>query len=70
MRSNANLASSSPGYPRIIIDYSLSPENDTTLPTAQPLDWTFLSAEEEIAQVSDGCVNLAPKTMFESLKLP
>ncbi|XP_018572873.1 probable glutamine-dependent NAD(+) synthetase [Anoplophora glabripennis] len=50
MRSNANLASSGPGYPRILVDYSLSPENDTTLPTAQPLNWTFLSAEEEIAQ--------------------
>ncbi|KAJ8929500.1 hypothetical protein NQ314_017793 [Rhamnusium bicolor] len=52
LRSNSNLASGTPSYPRILIDYSLSPEHDTTLPSAQPLDWIFLSAEEEIAQAN------------------
>lgn len=63
MRSNANLASSSQGYPRIIVDYSLSPENDTTFPTAQPLDCMLLPAEEEIAQVS-GNQNAISKINF------
>lgn len=50
-KSHSNLASGSPNYPRILVDYSLSPENDTALPTAQPIEWVFLTPEEEIAQV-------------------
>lgn len=49
-RSLANLASGSKSYPRIAIDFSLSPENDTSLPTAQPIDVVHLTPEEEIAQ--------------------
>ncbi|KAJ8944013.1 hypothetical protein NQ318_021728 [Aromia moschata] len=49
-RSNAHLAASSPSYPRILVDFSLSSENDTTLLTTQPIEWSFLSAEEEIAR--------------------
>jgi len=46
------LASGSKSYPRIAIDFSLSPENDTSLPTAQPIDVVHLTPEEEIAQVN------------------
>ncbi|XP_066154343.1 glutamine-dependent NAD(+) synthetase [Euwallacea fornicatus] len=49
-RSRANLASASKSYPRIPIDFSLSPENDTSLPTARPIDIVTLFPEEEIAQ--------------------
>ncbi|XP_074025874.1 NAD synthetase [Leptinotarsa decemlineata] len=49
-RSNALLASSSKSYPRILVDFSLSPEYDTTLPSALPIEWAFLTPEEEIAQ--------------------
>ncbi|XP_057666917.1 glutamine-dependent NAD(+) synthetase [Diorhabda carinulata] len=49
-RSNANLASSSSSYPRIVVDYSLSSEYDVILPIAQPIVWNFLQPEEEIAQ--------------------
>ncbi|CAG9861119.1 unnamed protein product [Phyllotreta striolata] len=50
LRSNSHLASSAPSYPRIVVDFSLSPEHDTTLPTAVPIEWHFLLPEEEIAQ--------------------
>ncbi|KAK9728677.1 NAD synthase [Popillia japonica] len=49
-RSFAILGASSPNYPRVVIDFSLSPEHDTTLPTAVPIDWVYLSPEEEIMQ--------------------
>ncbi|CAH1996569.1 unnamed protein product [Acanthoscelides obtectus] len=49
-RSNSLLASSTKSYPRILVDFSLSPEVDTVLPTAQPIDWVYLTPEEEIAQ--------------------
>ncbi|XP_050303483.1 glutamine-dependent NAD(+) synthetase [Anthonomus grandis grandis] len=49
IRSYAYQASGSSSYPRISIDFSLSPENDFTLPTAQPIDLISLSPEEEIA---------------------
>lgn len=51
-RSLANLASGTKSYPRIVIEFSLSPENDTSLPTAQPIDVVNLTPEEEIAQVN------------------
>ncbi|XP_072385425.1 glutamine-dependent NAD(+) synthetase [Diabrotica undecimpunctata] len=49
-RANAHLASSTPSYPRINVDFSLSPEYDTVLPSANPIEWQFLEPEEEIAQ--------------------
>lgn len=49
-RSRSHMASTVPSYPRILIDFSLSPEHDTTLPTTIPIEWKYLSAEEEIAQ--------------------
>ncbi|KAL1505640.1 hypothetical protein ABEB36_005159 [Hypothenemus hampei] len=49
-RAFAYVASQSESYPRIAVDFSLSPENDTTLPTAQPINIMNLTAEEEIAQ--------------------
>lgn len=50
-RSHSYLSTTSPSYPRVFVDFSLSPENDTILPVTPPIDWVFLSAEEEIAQV-------------------
>ncbi|KAF7277740.1 NAD synthetase [Rhynchophorus ferrugineus] len=50
LRSRTHNASNSQSYPRITIDFSLSPENDTTLPTAQPSDIIKLTPQEEIAQ--------------------
>lgn len=50
LRSRCHLAASSPSYPRITVDFSLSPEHDSTLPTAMPIDWVYLRPEEEIAQ--------------------
>lgn len=49
-RSQATLASSSKSYPRITVDFSLSPEHDTSLPTAQPIEIFNLTPEEEISQ--------------------
>lgn len=51
LRSRSDLAASSPSYPRIVVDFSLSPEHDTVLPTSIPIDWKYLRPEEEIAQV-------------------
>lgn len=51
LRSRCHLASSAPIYPRIIVDFSLSPEHDTTLPTAVPIEWSYLKPEQEIALV-------------------
>ncbi|CAH0560685.1 unnamed protein product [Brassicogethes aeneus] len=48
-RSHANLSSSSKAFPRIFVDFSLSPEQDATLPTASPIEWVSLKPEEEIA---------------------
>lgn len=50
IRSRTHLGASSPSYPRIFVDFSLSPENDAVLPTAQPIEWVYLRPEEEIAQ--------------------
>lgn len=52
LRSRSHLSSSSPSYPRIVVDFSLSPDNDTVLPTSIPIDWVYLRPEEEIAQVT------------------
>lgn len=57
-RSRSHLAAASPCYPRITVDFSLSPEHDTTLPTALPIKWSYLKAEEEIAQVCYSKLNL------------
>ncbi|XP_060531013.1 glutamine-dependent NAD(+) synthetase isoform X2 [Cylas formicarius] len=49
-RSQAHLAPANESYPRINVDYSLSPEHDTSLPTAQPIRMVYLTPEEEISQ--------------------
>lgn len=51
IRSRCVLASSSPAYPRIVVDFSLSPEYDTVIPTTIPIECVYLKPEEEIAQV-------------------
>jgi NAD+ synthase (glutamine-hydrolysing) len=50
IRSLAHLAAGSPNYPRVVVDFSLSPEHDTTLPIATSIEWVYLRPEEEIAQ--------------------
>lgn len=57
-RSISLMASGCPTYPRIIVDYSLSPDYDTFLPIAVPIDWNYLRPEEEIAQVRDNIISL------------
>lgn len=49
-RSRTHVAAGSESYPRITIDFSLSPEHDTTLPTAQPIKTLTMTAQEEIAE--------------------
>ncbi|XP_018336301.1 probable glutamine-dependent NAD(+) synthetase [Agrilus planipennis] len=50
MRSRSHASSEYPSYPRILVDFSLSPEHDSTFPTAFPIEWKYLRPEEEIAQ--------------------
>lgn len=49
LRSRSHLAASSPAYPRIFVDYSLSRENDISVPSCEPIEWLYHSPEEEIA---------------------
>lgn len=49
IRSRSDLAASSPSYPRINVDFALSPDNDVFLPTYQPIEWMYHTPEEEIA---------------------
>ncbi|KAJ3658260.1 hypothetical protein Zmor_010011 [Zophobas morio] len=50
IRSFAHLAAQSPSYPRVVIDFSLSLEQDATLPIASSIEWAYLRPEEEIAK--------------------
>lgn len=47
-RSRSNEATKAPSFPRIDVDYSLSPEYDTFLPIAVPINVVYLTPEEEI----------------------
>lgn len=51
IRSRSHMSSGYPSYHRITVDFSLSPEYDKFLPIAVPIQWRYLRAEEEIAQV-------------------
>ena len=42
-------ASTSSPYPRIQLDRALSTDHDVFLPTYEPVEWKYHSAEEEIA---------------------
>lgn len=64
IRSRSHLSASAPSYPRVFVDFSLSPENDTVLPTAQPIEWVYLRPEEEIAQ---GLKNSLQASYFEQI---
>ncbi|XP_047517779.1 glutamine-dependent NAD(+) synthetase [Pieris napi] len=49
MRSRSHLAASNKPFPRITIDFTLSDEKDTTLVVNRPIQWKYLTPEEEIA---------------------
>lgn len=49
-RSLAHLATDCPSYPRIHVNFSLSPTNDVVLQSSLPIDWYYLRPEEEIMQ--------------------
>jgi NAD+ synthase (glutamine-hydrolysing) len=49
IRSRSHLAATSPAYPRIQADVSLSAEKGIGLPTCEPIEWLYHSPEEEIA---------------------
>ncbi|KAF5302935.1 hypothetical protein FQA39_LY02115 [Lamprigera yunnana] len=53
--SLSHLASSSPSYPRITIDFSLTPDFELTTPVAMPITVEYLTPEEEIEQVIVTC---------------
>lgn len=50
-RAHAHMAGDSKAFPRINVDFSLSPDHDATLPTAMPMQWVSLRPEQEIALV-------------------
>lgn len=49
IRSRSHLAATSPAYPRIQADISLSAEKGIGLPTCEAIEWIYHSPEEEIA---------------------
>lgn len=49
LRSRCNTAASAPTYPRINVDFELSPHNDVYLQINPPMEWIYHTAEEEIA---------------------
>ncbi|KAJ9581246.1 hypothetical protein L9F63_023572, partial [Diploptera punctata] len=49
IRSRSQLAATSTTYPRIHVDFALSPDKLLGLPTCYPLDWIYHTPEEEIA---------------------
>lgn len=48
-RSRTHEAASSPSYPRVNVEFSLSSEKDVFLPTGQPIEWVYHSPQQEIA---------------------
>eukprot|EP00095_Tigriopus_kingsejongensis_P002439 snap_masked-scaffold380_size190731-processed-gene-0.11 protein:Tk02439 transcript:snap_masked-scaffold380_size190731-processed-gene-0.11-mRNA-1 annotation:"glutamine-dependent nad(+) synthetase" len=48
IRSRNIHAARAPPYPRVRVDYALSADGDFALPSYQPIEWTYHSAEEEI----------------------
>lgn len=51
IKSRCQAAAGSPSYQRIVVDFALTPEHDTILPTAVPIEVVYLTPEEEIANV-------------------
>ncbi|XP_063240661.1 glutamine-dependent NAD(+) synthetase isoform X2 [Bacillus rossius redtenbacheri] len=49
IRSRNATAASSPPYPRIAVDFSLSSDGDVRLPSHRPMEWVYHTPEEEIA---------------------
>lgn len=48
IRSRSHLAASNPPFPRITVDFALSDDDDAFLTTSPPIDWKYLTPEEEI----------------------
>ncbi|XP_077297866.1 NAD synthetase [Arctopsyche grandis] len=48
-RSRSHSAAASPAFPRVIVDFSLSSDNDISVPSCEPLQWIYHTPEEEIA---------------------
>lgn len=48
-RSQSHSAASATSYPRIQVDFELSAPNDLYISVSRPMEWKYLTAEEEIA---------------------
>ncbi|KAH9641931.1 hypothetical protein HF086_011681 [Spodoptera exigua] len=48
IRSRSHLAASNPPFPRITVDFALSDDEDVYLTTSPPIQWQYLTPEEEI----------------------
>lgn len=48
IRSRSHLAASNPPFPRIVVDFALSDDEDINLTTSPPMEWQYLTPEEEI----------------------
>lgn len=49
IRSWTRVASTVTPFPRIQVDFALSSLGDVVLPSCSPIEWVFVSPEEEIA---------------------
>lgn len=50
IRSRSHLAASNKPFPRINVDFALTNDADVYLTTNSPIQWEYLSPEEEIEQ--------------------
>ncbi|XP_061378873.1 glutamine-dependent NAD(+) synthetase [Danaus plexippus] len=48
IRSRSHVAASNPPFPRIPVDFALSDDDDIYLTISPPIDWKYLTPEEEI----------------------
>lgn len=49
IRSWTRSASTVAPFPRVQVDFALSSQHDVFLPSCSPIEWSFVSVEEEIA---------------------
>ena len=47
-RSRSHLAASTPSFPRVSVDFALSDVEDVQLTVSPPIEWKYLTPEEEI----------------------
>lgn len=48
IRSRSHLAATNPPFPRIAVDFALSDDDDINISPNPPIDWVYLTPEEEI----------------------